>query len=89
MSSTSDMRKDERVGRRGAGKANEVELAKEAYNSRRVWTKGRLGGQRGECGITVSSIVVALALAVTTGLRRILRRRPHLSANLQNVRVGQ
>ena len=31
----------------GAGRANGVERAKEAYNSRRVWTKGRLGGQRG------------------------------------------
>jgi hypothetical protein len=67
----------------GAGKANWVELANEAYNSRRVWTKGRLGGQPGVCGITTSSMVVARALAVTTGLWRALRRRPHLSANLQ------
>jgi hypothetical protein len=67
----------------GAWQGERVELAKEAYNSRRVWTKGRLGGQRGVCGITVSSMVVALALAVTTGLGRALRRRSHLSANLQ------
>jgi len=78
------MREDEKSGSSwGAGKANWVELAKEAHNSWRVWTKGRLGGQRGVCGITVSTMVVARALAVTTGRWRALRRRPHLSANLQ------
>ena len=35
----------------GAGRGNGVELAKEAYNSRRVWTKGRLGGSVGCVGL--------------------------------------